>query len=256
MTGSFIPKRKFHRYTHHAHGYKASPRRLSWCFSISAMHLVCKPISAEYLSFLYSRVEFWFASPNWLLHFCTTGSRIGLHYVRKVRLAIITHGQPEKMRDVVFVGKHYGAWEKAVRKMIEEMPNLEEVDIKLRVTDSPLIFTFREPWAALVLQLRALEHLKRARVTLWSRAVKSHWDWDDITVEQNSAAWVALTTSLHAQFANALALRIEGKPERAAVYRYRASVMKELATEKGAALMRRLMGYMWVQEARRWDWVE
>jgi hypothetical protein len=71
-----------------------------------------------------------------------------------------------------------------------------------------------------------------------------------------SPAWVALTTSLHLQFANALRLRIEGKSERAALYAYRQRVLKELKTAKGTALLRRLMGYMWVHWSKRWDWVE
>ena len=133
-----------------------------------------------------------------------------------------------------YVGKHYDAWKRAINKLVEAMPNIEHVEVSLRVKEAPLAFTFREPWAEMVLQLRRLKHLKSATVSLWSPKVKKHWSWDDPSVELQSPTWVKLATGLHDAFANALALRMLGKSERKAVWKYRLLVDKGLAAKKEA----------------------
>jgi hypothetical protein len=252
----FKSKRMFRRFSYCQHGWKVSPRRLDWTQSVSALHLVCKPISTEYLSFLYSRVQFSFEAPNWMYSFCSVSSKMGLHYTRKVKLHICTHGAPEAMMHAPYVGKHYDSWNRAINKLIEAMPNIEHVEVSLRVKEAPLAFTFREPWAEMVLQLRGLKHLKSATVSLWSPKVKKHWSWDDPSVELQSPMWVELATGLHDAFASALALRILGKSERQAVWKYRLLVDKGLAATKGGvSLHRRVMGIVWVDEAQHWEWV-
>jgi hypothetical protein len=254
MMGNWVPKRTFQRYTEQTHRHKVSPRRITWSFSISAMHLVCKKANREYTTFLYSRTEFRFSSPNWLHHFCINASKTGMPYVRKVQLNITTYGQPGKMRDVRFVDMHYAAWDKAIRAMIKAMPHVEQLAINLRVTDTPLIFTFHEPWAAIVLQLRELRQLEHAPVTLWSPACKKHYSWDDPTQEVHSPEWMAIAGGFHFRFALAIGLRLEGRDERTAVEAYRASVNRALRA-KQATLLRHLMGHMWLQQAKNWDWL-
>jgi hypothetical protein len=249
------PKREYERLARHAHQYRASPRWFDWKESISAMHLVSKEIKDEYLSFLYSRVEFRFSSAKWLKEFCTNGSKVGNQYVRKIRLTIHTYGQPEHKHNVHFVGKNYEAWKAAIRKMKEAMPNIEDLVVTMHVAEKPLIFTFREAWAQVPLELQGLSKLKNLRVVVKSGLLKPRWSWDDPTIEQVAHIWVNKARGLHYAFARALRDRILGEPELLSAVRYKKWVYKDMVQPNGQKLLVKVMGLVWVHRAKDWRWV-
>ena len=257
---TFKSERAFKRLSHS--GWKISPRRIDWSQCISAMHLVCKQLSVEYLGFLYSRVEFHFLSSNWLYKFCTTSRSTSLYHIRKVQLSIATYGQPKYMMDVRYLQKNYNSWSRTISKMIQEMPNIEEVDLSLSVADNPLAFTFREAWAQPFLQLRRLEQLRSAKVTLRSSVIqknkKQQKQWIDDASLRELAIQQIILEGLHEVFAEAFALRLQGRTEEEATEKYRQWV--EMTAENlGLEMLCKAMGVMGVvafYEAMRFGWVE
>jgi hypothetical protein len=253
---NFKATRTFKRAGHHLRGWKLIIKPVDWTQCVSVLHLANKQISFEYLSFLYSRVEFRFWSAKWLHEFCSSVSPSSLQYVRKVQLHIQTYGQPDKMKHVCYVDKFYAAWTKSIRKMAEVMPNVERLVVGLRVAESPLLFTFREDWAQMVLELRGLKGLKSVQVNLWSAAMKERYSWDDPSLEVRSPTIVKSATELHTAFATALCQRIKGKTERRSLANYKSLVQKQMPDAAARKFHRLVMGNEWVTEARRWDWVE
>lgn len=180
----------------------------NWLASVYALNLVCNQIHAETLPFLYNRTVFIFASPRRITNFLNVIPGSKLQHITKLRLHYSTYGAPENLQDIIWQDKYTEAWKRALKTASKTLLNLQNLELWVQVSLSPLRLNLREQWVKPLLQFRRLNKLKTVNVHVRSQWSKGRWATFEGNKELAKASW-----DLHELFGRALSLAILGAKE-------------------------------------------
>ncbi|KAF2474839.1 uncharacterized protein BDR25DRAFT_384230 [Lindgomyces ingoldianus] len=211
--------------------------RTIWANSLCALILVNKQVFNEAIPFLYQNTTFVYDAPQRIRSFLKVVPVVNLSAITKLYLHYTTYGGPSYMQHLVWQGKHLASWASACKAISKTLSGLEELQIWLRVNDTPLYFDLRQRWVQPLLQFRRLTCPRNVIVQKPHRSsldqprrsvprlkvVHIHFTthWSSHTVFPGNSRLADASMDLHDLFAEGISRAILGSNEEEAMTDFR-----------------------------------
>ncbi|KAH8726265.1 hypothetical protein GQ44DRAFT_706032 [Phaeosphaeriaceae sp. PMI808] len=204
----------------------------NWAESLHAIHLVCKQVYAETLTFLYHKTVFVFDAPNRITNFLSVVPKSKLEFITKLHLHYTSYGCPTWDKDRIWQDKHHKSWVRACSSASRTLVGLHELKIWMLINNGALRFNLRQNWVLPLLQFRRIARSspnitntsQSGEVTQRKRGlevveVKFRTQWSGFQFNGNQEVAKA-SEDLHRLFGNAISYAILGRKEESAMAKY------------------------------------
>ncbi|PSN65378.1 hypothetical protein BS50DRAFT_496550 [Corynespora cassiicola Philippines] len=127
-----------------------------WSTSLCPLLLLCKLIHHEVIALFYKKTTMVFAGPRRITNTLQIVPKIHLALITKLDLHYSTYGSPSLFEHSAWQVVHTLSWEKACGELTEQLNNVQELQIWIKVNHRPLIFELDQDWLSPIIRFRRL----------------------------------------------------------------------------------------------------